>query len=138
MSVTNNTQMAKAVVGGLAGVALTKMLPSFLPSNLTSNPILRVVAAGASAFVASKAAERFVGKDVAAAVLFGGLMQTGSIAISAFLPGAIGSRLALSGMGELVNASFPVPQNPLRLPPIPAQGPRVQVNGLSRVYGTAL
>lgn len=130
--------MAKAVVGGLAGVAAAKLLPTFLPASLSSSPILRVVVSGASAYAASLAARKLgLGPQVESAVLFGGLMQTGSLAISAFAPASISSRLALSGMGELMPGGFSVPQNPLRLPPAPAQGPRVQMNGLARSFGNA-
>lgn len=123
----------KVILGGLVGVAAAKFLPTVVPASITgSSQIVRVALTGASAFVASKAAEMFkLGPQTVNAVLFGGLMQTASVALNAFLPG-VGKRIGLSGLGELVPGQFPVPQNPLRLPP-----PRVTTSGLARSFGTA-
>lgn len=132
------------VAGGLLGVAAAKFIPTLVPAALQmgGSTIARVAITGASAWVASIAASKIpgVGDKFADAVLFGGLMQTGSVALNALLPGFRigGVPVALSGMGELMPASFPVPQNPVRsLPAAPAQA-RVQMNGLQRVWGTAL
>lgn len=124
----------KVVLGGLVGVAAAKFLPTIVPASITgSSQIIRVVLTGASAYVASKAAEMFkLGPQTTSAVLFGGLMQTASVALNAFLP-SIGRQIGLSGLGEIVPGSFPVPQNPLRLPP-----PRVTTSGLNRAFGSAL
>jgi len=128
--------------GGLLGVAAAKFLPTLVPAALQmgGSTIARVVITGASAWIASIAAGKIpgMGHQFADAVMFGGLMQTGSVALNALLPGFKigGVPVALSGMGELVPGQFGVPQNPLRLPAVPAQA-RVNMNGLARVYGTA-
>ena len=132
-------QMAQAVLGGLLGVAAAKFIPSVIPINLGGGNVVRTLISGISAFVAGWAGQKFVGKPFGDAVLFGGLMQAGSVALNAFLP-MIGERIALSGMGELVNtAGFVVPSNPVMAPamaPVPT-GARVGVNGLDRAYGRA-
>lgn len=127
------------VGGGLVGVAAAKFIPTMLPANqLTQNNIGRVIVTGVSAFVAGWVAGK-VNPTFGGAVLFGGLMQTGSVALNAFLPGfSIGG--VPIGMGELMPGQFSVPQNPLRLPPpppAPATNARIGVNGLARAYGSA-
>ena len=129
-------QMAQAVLGGLIGVAAAKFIPSAIPINLGGGNVVRTLISGISAFIAGWAAQRFVGKTFGDAVLFGGLMQTGSVALNAFLP-MIGQRLALSGMGELVPTSgFVVPSNPVLAPAAPVQA-RIGTSGLERAYGRA-
>lgn len=125
----------KVILGGLVGVAAAKFLPTIVPISIVgSSQLIRVALTGASAYVASKAAEMFkVGPQTSAAVLFGGLMQTASVALNAFLP-SVGRQLALSGLGELIPGQFPVPQNPLL---IPAPAPRVTTSGLMRAFGSA-
>ncbi len=131
------------VGGGLVGVAAAKLVPRFIPATLTAGlgNWGGLLLTGASAWAAGWAASRFVSPTFGSAVLFGGLMQTGSVALNMFVPGLGfgGVNLALSGMGDLVPGQFVVPQNPLRLPPPPAASPtpRVNMNGLSRVYGQA-
>lgn len=133
----------KLIAGGLVGVAAAKFLPRLIPGNIlgTMGNFGGVVATGISAYVAGMAAGKFMGTQFGQAVLFGGLMQTGSVVLNMVLPGfAVGGvPLALSGMGELVPGSFVVPQNPLRIPaaPAPATNARVNLNGLNRAYGTA-
>lgn len=133
----------KLIAGGLVGVAAAKFLPRLIPGNITATMgnFGGVVATGVSAYVASLAAGKFMGTQFGQAVLFGGLMQTGSVVLNMVLPGfAVGGvPLALSGMGDLVPGSFVVPQNPLRsIPaPAPATNARVNLNGLNRAFGTA-
>ena len=100
--------MGKAVAGGLVGVAAAKFLPTMLPSNLVGSNIMRVVATGVSAFVAGWLAGK-ADRTFGDAVLFGGLMQTGSVALNAFVP-SIGKQIGLSG---LTPARFPLPDNPI-------------------------
>jgi len=113
------------VGGGLVGVAATKYLPTLLPSGITGamggGPIMSLLITGAGAFAAGWLARRFVGGAFGDAVLFGGLMQTGSAALTAFAPPALAQRLALSGLGEIVPGSYVVPQNPIKdyRPPAP-------------------
>lgn len=128
--------------GGLTGVLATKVLPGLLPAGLVpggGGVAMRLVVSGVAAFAAGWAGSRFVGTDFGDAVLFGGLMQTGSLVINAIMPGLriMGQPLALSGLGELMPGQFVVPQNPLRLPPAPPAQARVNMNGLSRSYGVA-
>ncbi len=123
-------QMAQAVLGGLLGVAAAKFIPSVIPINLGGGNVVRTIISGISAFVAGWAGQKFVGKPFGDAVLFGGLMQAGSVALNAFLP-MIGERIALSGMGEIVpTGGFVVPSNPVT----PVQA-RIEPNGLDRAYG---
>ena len=130
--------------GGLIGVAAAKFIPTLLPSSISGalggGTLMRVVITGASAVAAGYLAGK-VNSRFGEGVLFGGLMQTGSVALNAFLPGfnIAGVPLGLSGMGELMPGSYVVPQNPIRAaipPPAPAN-PRMTVNGLARAYGAA-
>ncbi len=102
------------VGGGLVGVAATKFLPTLIPSSVTgmlgSSPIMGVAMTVAGAFAASWLAKR-VSTEFGDAVLFGGLMQAGSVLLTAFAPTALSSQLALSGMGDIVPGWFSVPQN---------------------------
>ena len=122
--------MAKAVTAGLAGMAAAKFLPTLVPGNLIQGNLMRTVATGASAFVAQMIAKAVV-KDpaISDAVLFGGLMQTGSVALNAFLPG-IAASLGLSG---IMDANWSIPENPLRA--IPAPPAPANVSGLAFAYG---
>jgi hypothetical protein len=133
--------------GGLVGVAAAKFVPTLLPaglqSTLGSSTIMKVVTTGAAAIAAGWLASK-LSQPFGEGVLFGGLMQTGSVALNAFLPGfqIAGVPLGLSGFGELMPGQFAVPQNPIRAaipPPAPpaGAGPRLTVSGLSRAYGTA-
>lgn len=129
--------MAQAVLGGLVGVTAAKLIPAALPASLRSTPTMQVIAAGASAFAAGWAAGK-VNRTFGDAVLFGGLMQTGSMLLNAFVP-SVGRQI---GLGDLVDGRFVVPQNPLRLPapaaaPAPGPNARVTMSGLSRAFGTA-
>lgn len=130
----------KMVAGGLVGVAVCKFIPTMLPAQFISGPILRVVATGASAFLAGFVARKVgLSPQVSGAVLFGGLMQTGSVALNAFLPSSIATRLALSGMGDIVPGRFPVPQNPILIPaPATPTNARTSINGLDRAYGRSI
>ena len=89
--------MAKAIVAGMAGMAAAKFIPTLIPGQFVQGNLMRTVATGASAFVAQMIAKAVV-KDptVSDAVLFGGLIQTGSVALNAFLP-AHGSASRLGG-----------------------------------------
>jgi hypothetical protein len=122
--------MAKAVVAGLAGVAAAKFIPTLIPAGIVSGNLMRTVATGAAAFVAQQIA-KMVTKDtnISDAVLFGGLMQTGSTALNAFLP-SLAASLGLSG---IVDANWSIPENPLRAMPAPM--PAAKLAGLSTAYG---
>lgn len=133
--------MLEAIGGGLVGVAAAKFIPKTIGSSLGSitsgmGQYGGLILTGVSAWLAGWAASKFVSPSFGSAVLFGGLMQTGSVALNIFVPGFGIGGVPLS-LGELVPGQFAVPQNPLRLPSAPAPAPRVNMNGLSRVYGTA-
>jgi hypothetical protein len=78
-------------------------------------------------------------------MLFGGMMQTLSVALNAFLPsvyGQLSPYSSLGRVGDLMPGGFTVPQNPLMpapqmaLPAAPAQVRGPQMSGLARAYGT--
>jgi hypothetical protein len=149
-------QTLKILGGGLAGVALTKFIPtlSFL-SGITSTVsgtlstfgpfVISAVSAFAAWWIASKVDQAF-----SEGVLFGGLMQAASVALNAFLPGFNigGVPIALSGLADLVQGRFAVPQNPLMgqnamrslMGPSAPQGSmapagaKVTTSGLGRAY----
>lgn len=106
---------AMMIGGGLVGVAAAKYIPTIIPSSITAtmgtSPIMSIVISGAGAFAAGYLAKRFVGNEFGEAVLFGGLMQTGSLILSAFAPAPLNTALALSGLGDIMPGYFPVPQN---------------------------
>jgi hypothetical protein len=129
--------MTKAVMAGMAGMAVAKFLPTLVPAGLINGNIMRTVATAASAFVAQMVAKAVV-KDqaIADAVLFGGLIQAGSTALNAFLP-SLASSLGLSG---IMDADWTIPENPLKQHPMlapPASDARVNMAGLARAYGPA-
>jgi hypothetical protein len=135
------TEMATAVIGGLVGVAVAKAVPAYLPAQLTSSPLMKVVTTGATAFAAYWVAKQVkLSERVASAVLFGGLMQAGSVAIGMLpIPGI--NRLSL---GELRPGIWAVPENPIMrgrptLPAAvtPAAGRQVSTAGLSPAFGGA-
>ena len=114
---TSPKDMLTMIGGGLVGVTATKLVASYASSALSSTlssigsgGFVSVVVSGVSAFIAGWAAGK-VNKEFGDAVLFGGLMQTGSVAINAFLPSSISGQFSL---GDLVNGNFVVPQNPIR------------------------
>ena len=134
----------KIVAGGLLGVAAAKFIPKILPASLTSSlgNFGSILTTAISAYAASFVAEKALGDKVGSAVLFGGLMQTGSVALNMFIPGfAVGGvPLALSGLGDFVPGQFVVPQNPLRQIPVtppPSSKANVTMNGLARAYKPA-
>ena len=107
--------MLVMVGGGLIGVAATKFLPTLIPasmiSSLGSSPLVAIGITIAGAFAAGYLAKRFLGEPFGDAVLFGGLMQAGSVALTQFAPASLSSQLALSGLGDIVPGWFAVPQN---------------------------
>ncbi len=128
--------MAQSVLGGLVGVAAAKFLPAAIPIRIGGGNIVRVLVSGVAAVIAGWAAGKFIGRTFGDAVLFGGLMQAGSVALNAFLPAL--SPLALSGMGDLVPTDgFVVPQNPVLAPSAVPVNSRVTTDGLTRSFGSA-
>ena len=124
--------LAKAVAAGLAGMAASKFLPTLVPAGLITSNLMRTVATAASAFAAQMVAKAIGQPEaISDAVLFGGLMQTGSVALNAFLPG-IAQSLGLSG---IMDANWSIPENPLRAIPAPVLPPAANVSGLTFAYG---
>ena len=137
-SSVSTTAMAKAVAGGLVGVAAAKFIPTMIPAQFVGSNIMRTIATGLSAWAASLVAKKVAGPQIGDAVLFGGLMQTGSVALNAFLPG-VAKTLGISGFGELVDGRFVVPENPLRgIPAAPAAvNANVTMSGIGRAFRPA-
>lgn len=138
-------EMAKAVAGGLAGVAITKAVPNMLPAGFGGTPIMNTVISIAVAVAAGMAVKALVKSDPALgdAVLFGGLMQAGSVALNSFLP-SVGTVIGLQGLGngvgDIVPGRFPVPMNPIMagqqqmmLPPPSAPGAHAST-GVGAIY----
>ena len=134
----STTTMAKAVAGGLVGVAAAKFIPTLIPSQFVNSNLMRTIATGVSAFAAGMLAKKVGGNPFGDAVLFGGLMQTGSVALNAFLPG-VARTLGITGMGDLVDARFSIPENPLRgIPAAPAAAnANVSMSGIGRAFRPA-
>lgn len=144
----NSSQIGQAILGGLIGVTATKIIPANLPPSLIGSPIMRIVSSGVVAVLSGWLAGR-VSQPFGDAVTFGGLMQTGSMALNAFIP-SIGSQIGLrGGLGDLVAGGYPVPQNPIRgysNPVMVAAGAGdgaygssapVTMSGLARSFGRA-
>jgi hypothetical protein len=131
--------------GGFTGLIVAKTLPSLLPSSsIGSSSTGKFVLALASAWAGAWAGRKFVSSSFGDGVLFGGMIQAGSIALDAFLP-AVYSSLGI-GLGDLLPGKFPVPQNPIRAalaskqiaaPVAPGSTPRVAMSGLTRAFGSA-
>lgn len=136
------------VGGGIVGVAAAKFIPTLFPASVTgmlgSSSIARVIITGVSAVVAGWAANK-VTPQFGQGVLFGGMMQTVSVALNAFLP-SVWTQLNPT-LGDLLPGQFTVPQNPIRaaiappappvVPPASAQNRVGSMNGLARSYGYA-
>jgi len=149
-------QTLKILGGGLVGVAAAKFIPQLLPSSITSSigtsSFAQMLITGASAVAAGWLAGK-LDKDFGNGVMFGGLMQTASVGLNAFLPNFTIGGVSLS-LGDLVQGQFAVPQNPLRqmgqraiaAPPAAgaapsnmpaASGMKVTSSGLGRAYPAA-
>ena len=132
--------------GGFTGLIAAKFIPTLLPASLTgsigSSTGGRFILTLAAALASGWAATKFVNPQFGDGVLFGGLIQAGSVALNTFLP-SVYTSLGV-GLGELMPGRFPVPQNPIRAAmasrqiaaPVGAQA-RVTMSGLTRAYGTA-
>lgn len=109
-------QTLKMLGGGLVGVAAAKFIPQLLPASLTSSlgtsAFTQMLITGASAVAAGWLAGK-LDKDFGNGVMFGGLMQTASVGLNAFLPNFTIAGVPVA-LGDLVQGQFAVPQNPLR------------------------
>jgi hypothetical protein len=137
------------VLGGLLGVAATRFVGQMIPSQLTgfagsAGPFVKDLVAGAIvAWGGSKIADGGASQtksDIAKGVSFGALMQVASTGVQTFIPALRTYGIGISGMGYMMPAQFPVPQNPLAIPappPAPANSGRVTQSGLARAFGRA-
>lgn len=146
-----STSSLKILGGGLVGVAAAKFVPQVLPTSLTSSisgsTIGMIFLSGASALASWWLAAK-LDTSFGEGVLFGGLMQTASVALNAFLPNFTIGGVPIA-LGDLVPGQFVVPQNPLRgrsMAALPAgtpshmsapAGSRVTSSGLGRAYPAA-
>jgi len=119
-------------VGVLVGMTATKMVTGLVPSSLTSTPLMRLAASAVATYAVHMAAARFV-PSLAQGILYGGLAQTGAIALNAFVPSVAG-RLVPAGLGDIIPGSFVVPQNPV-LRPAPMVNMKPQ--GVGSAFGSA-
>jgi hypothetical protein len=122
---SNSFEIGKMIVGGLAGVTITKAVPNMLPSSMTSSPIMRTGSSIVIALLTGYLGGKFVDKTLGDAMMFGGLMQAFSVGLNSFLP-SVGATIGLQGLGggigDLVAGNYPVPQNPLWPQYNPAMG----------------
>lgn len=111
---SSGKDLFKMAGGVLAGVAVTKLIPGWVPasiaSSIPSGGVMAVIVSAASAFVTGFALSK-VDPEFGQAAYLGGFAQTISVAMNAFLPSSISGTFSL---GDLVNGNFVVPQNPLR------------------------
>lgn len=106
---TKPADIAVMIAGGLLGVTATKVGVTYLPSSYITSNFAKVIASIAVAFAAGFIAKKAVPSgNFGDAVLFGGLMQAGSVTLNAFVP-SIGAQF---GLGEFVQANYTVPENP--------------------------
>ena len=118
-----------SIAGVLVGVSAAKLIPPMLPIGLGS-PITRILTTGAVAFLSGMVAKRVAGNSVGNYVLLGGLAQTVSMGLNAFLP-SVGGALGLSGMGYLTDSGpLVVPNNQLYTAPAAAVPAKNGVSGL--------
>ena len=132
------------VGGGLLGLVAAKFIPTLIPTSitggLTSSSVGRTVVTAISAVVGAWAGSK-VSPQLGQGMLFGGMIQTASVALNAFLPSVYGT--LNPSLGDLLPGQFPVPQNPIRAGiPAPAAAAvatgsqnRIPMSGLARAYG---
>ncbi len=105
--------MLMAGAGILAGVAVTKLIPKYIPASITStlgsSSIMGVAISGIAAWATGYLLGR-VDPTFGRYAMYGGVAQTISVALSAFLPSVSGP----FSLGDLMNGNYVVPQNPIR------------------------
>lgn len=111
--------MAKSVVGGLIGVALTKTVSSMLSNAVPalSSGIMRVVLSVGAAFGVGKLVSS-IDSNFGAAAAFGGYMVAGSDALNVVAPQLAGT-IGLKGLGVWMPSRFAVPENPVMRGAVP-------------------
>ncbi len=137
----------KLIGGGVLGVAATKFLPTLLPASMlmgvASSNLGKTGISLAAALISGWAVSKLDAR-AGQGVYFGGLMQTASVALNAFLPSLYRAlNTGMAGVGDFVPGQFAVPQNPVRgalSAPSHAMAPsgsRVTMSGLARAYAPA-
>jgi len=120
--------------GGLLGLVAAKFIPtmfaSSIPSAVSGTNIGRVIISGIAAVIAGWAGSK-ISIPLGQGMLFGGMIQTISVALNAFLP-SVYSQLnpSLGRLGDLAPGSYVVPQNPIRDGmPVALPAPAVAMTG---------
>lgn len=101
--------MLKQVGGVLLGMGASKMIPSMVSTaipSLGASPLTAAAVSAAVAYGGSMVVGKMGGPEFGKYFLLGGLAQTGSLLLNAFLP-SVGSAIGLSGL---------VPSNDIMLP----------------------
>ena len=113
ISLSRPSDLVTAGAGVIGGVVLNKLVISWLPANLTSNPAMAALVSFGIA-IGEWWAFSFITPELGAAVGLGGVAEAGSIALSQFLPSIGVSPLSgLGRVGDFVPGRFTVPQNPV-------------------------
>jgi hypothetical protein len=150
------TDIAQMIGGGLIGVAGTKLALKYMPTSITSAASSwgSALASAVSAYALGWAGSRFLNPTMGSAILFGGLMQTGSVVLNLLVPNLAVNDVSIAlsglrgkrGMGELIAGKFVVPQNPITAGQSVATAAiesgnsaqvRTSMNGLTRAFGRA-
>ncbi len=120
------TELMTAAVGGILGVTIAKLVPPTLPGAMVSTPAMRVIATLGTALLGGYVVGQ-MDQKLGQGVMFGGLMQTVSLALNAFVP-TVGQHLGLGrrrGFGAITPGGFNTPYNPVKMG-IPAQSVMVK------------
>jgi len=123
----SSADLVMALLAGLGGVTITKLVTPQLPAGLVESTAGRVLASGAVAVGAGMLAAK-VNPKAGLAMAFGGGMQAMSVALNGYLP-KLGSQIALSGvrrrpgMGMLIDTPWVPVFNPLAGTPSAAGAP---------------
>ena len=110
------TTLMTAAIGGIVGVAVAKLVPPALPPAMVSTPAMRVIATLGTALLGGYIVGQ-MDKTLGQGVMFGGLMQTVSLTLNAFIPAA-GQYVGLSrgrGVGAMVPGRYNTPFNPVKM-----------------------
>lgn len=134
-------QLVKLLVAALAGVTVTKFVPTMLPDKVTENDAAKVAVSGGVAMLFGLAVAQME-QELGAAAAFGGGMHTFSVALNTWLP-SVGRQIGISGVRgvgaiyntDQPNAALQSPFAPRRLPAGPSPMAILQSTaGVSGVY----
>ena len=110
------TTLVTAAIGGIVGVTVAKLIPPALPAAMVSTPAMRVIATLGTALLGGYVVGQ-MDKTLGQGVVFGGLMQTVSLSLNAFIP-AVGQHVGLGrrrGFGAITPGGFNTPYNPVKM-----------------------